>query len=242
VLTGRTPAEAATAEFKLADFKLPLELPVSLPSSLVRQRADIRAQEALMHRASAQVGVATADMLPRVTLGVGYGSAASKPSDLFGPGSAVWSLAAGITQPIFQGGMLRAKRDAAVAAYDQAAAQYRQTVLTAFQNVADSLTALDNDAQALKAQHEAMTAAQASLDFADKQYAAGAVAYVNVLTQQQQFQQARIDYLRALASRYQDTVTLFQALGGGWWERSRDAQASNAMSASDDSSSAAHPK
>ena len=140
-------------------------------------------------------------------------------ASLLEPGSNVWTLTGGLTQPLFQGGALRAKRRAAIDAFDQAAAQYRLTVLQAFQNVADTLTALDNDAQALKAQVDALDSAQASLDLIRKQYQIGAVDSVMLLNAQQAYQRARLAYVRALASPYTDTVTLFQALGGGWWNR-----------------------
>jgi outer membrane protein TolC len=136
------------------------------------------------------------------------------------PGSNTWNIAAGITQPLFEGGTLRAKRRAAIDTYEESSAQYRLVVLQAFQNVADTLTALDNDAQALKAENDALNAAKASLDFIQRQYDDGAANYVALLTAQQTYQQARIASVRALASRYTDTVTLFQALGGGWWNRS----------------------
>jgi NodT family efflux transporter outer membrane factor (OMF) lipoprotein len=219
VLTGRLPHDAAPIEFDLSDLKLPEDLPISLPSKLVAQRPDIRAQEAMVHEASAAIGVATANMLPQVTLTGSYGDESLLFADLFKPGSGVWDLASGVTAPIFQGGTLRAKRRAAIDAYDQAAAAYRLTVLNAFQNVADTLTALENDAEALKADSDAVNAAKDSLDLIQRQYDAGAVNYVSLLTAQQLYQQARIAYVRALASRYTDTITLFQALGGGWWNR-----------------------
>lgn len=222
VLTGHVPRQARPVEFDLSDLKLPEDLPVSLPSKLVAQRPDIRAQEALLHRASAAVGVATTNMLPQVTLTGSYGDESLIFDSLFKPGSGVWDLASGVTAPIFQGGTLRARRRAAVDAYDQASAQYRLTVLNAFQNVADTLTALGNDAEALRVDADAVNAAKASLDLIQRQYDAGAVGYVSLLTAQQQYQQARIAYVRTLASRYTDTITLFQALGGGWWNR-RDA-------------------
>jgi NodT family efflux transporter outer membrane factor (OMF) lipoprotein len=151
VLTGHFPHDAAPVEVELSDLKLPEDVPVSLPSALVAQRPDIQAQQALIHEASAAVGVATANMLPQLTLTGSAGDESLIFASLFKPGSGVWDLAAGLTQPIFEGGTLRAKRRAAIDAYDQAAAQYQLTVLNAFQNVADTLTALDNDAQALKA-------------------------------------------------------------------------------------------
>jgi len=220
VLTGHFPREAASPDFTLSDLKLPQDLPVSLPSSLVAQRPDIQAQEALMHQASAAVGVATANLLPQLTLSGSVGDESLHSGNLFQPDSAVWNVAAGITQPLFEGGTLRAKRRAAVDTYDQASAQYRLTVLKAFQNVADTLTALEHDAQALNAEYDALSTAQTSLDLIQKQYDAGAVNYVSLLSAQQTYQQARLAYVKAVASRYIDTVTLFQALGGGWWNRS----------------------
>ena len=219
VLTGHFPHDMASVELDLSELKLPQDLPVSLPSSLVAQRPDIRAQEMLTRQASAAIGVATANMLPQLTLTGAYGGESLTLGSLLTPGSNVWSLGAGVTQPLFEGGTLRAKRRAAIDAYDQASAQYRLIVLQAFQNVADTLTALDNDAQALKAEYDAVNAAKASLDLIQKQYDDGAVNYVSLLTAQQTYQQARIAYVRAVASRYTDTVTLFQALGGGWWNR-----------------------
>jgi NodT family efflux transporter outer membrane factor (OMF) lipoprotein len=220
VLTGHFPHDQLPVEFDLSDLRLPQDVPVSLPSSLVTQRPDIQAQQALVHEASAAIGVATANMLPQLTLSGSAGDEALIFASLFQGGSGVWNMAAGLTAPVFEGGTLRAKRRAAIDAYDQATAQYRLTVLNAFQNVADTLTALDNDAQALKAEFEAVSAAQASLDLIQRQYDAGAVNYVSLLTAQQSYQQARIAYVRAVASRYTDTITLFQALGGGWWNRS----------------------
>ncbi len=220
VLTGRFPHDRAPAEFSLGDLKLPAEIPVSLPSQLVAQRPDVQSQQALLHEASAAIGVATANMLPQLTLGGGLGGDTLSFATLLKPDSAVWNVSAGITQPLYEGGTLAARRRAAVDAYDQAGAQYRTVVLNAFQNVADTLTALSNDALALKAQNDAVAAAQASLDLIQRQYDAGAVSYVTLLTAQQAYQQSRIAFVRAVANRYLDTVSLFQALGGGWWNRS----------------------
>lgn len=219
VLTGRPPHQSLPVRLELADLKLPQALPVSLPSSLVAQRPDIRLQELALHQASAAIGVATAAMLPQLTLSGARGGESLHTSDLFSPQAMIWNVTAGVAQPIFQGGTLRAKRRAAIDAYDQAAAEYRLTVLQALQNVADTLTALENDALALKAEYDAVNAAGASLALIQKQYDAGAVDYVSLLTAQQTYQQVRIAYVRALASRYTDTVSLFQALGGGWWNR-----------------------
>jgi NodT family efflux transporter outer membrane factor (OMF) lipoprotein len=224
VLTGQFPHDAVPVELTLSDLTLPQELPISVPSALIEQRPDIRQQEALLHQASAAVGVATANLLPQITLSASAGDESLLFSSLFKPGSGVWDVASGITAPIFQGGTLRAKRRAALDALDQAAAQYRLTVLNAFQNVADTLTALGHDAESLSAQSDALGAAKASLDLIQRQYDAGAVNYVSLLTAQQLYQQSRIDFVRATASRFTDTITLFQALGGGWWNRNDTAR------------------
>jgi NodT family efflux transporter outer membrane factor (OMF) lipoprotein len=219
LLTGRFPHDVTAPELKLADLNLPVDLPVSLPSSLVAQRPDIRAQAAILHEDSAAIGVATANMLPQLTLSGSFGGESLQFSTLLKPGANTWSIAGQIAQPLFQGGALRAKRRAAVDAFDQASAQYQLTVLQAFQNVADTLTALDNDAQALHEQYDALAASQASLALIQRQYDIGTANFVSLLTAQQSYQQTRIAYVRAQASRYTDTVTLFQALGGGWWHR-----------------------
>ncbi len=220
VLTGRSPRDAQPVELQLSDLNLPQDLPVSLPSSLVAQRPDIRQQAAVVHQMSANIGVATANMLPQLTLSsTDFGNVATKTSAWAEASAGIWSVGGQITAPLFEGGTLRAKRRAAVDAYDQAVAQYRLAVLKAFQGVADALTALQNDAQSLKAQRDAVEAAQASLDLTQRQYAVGAVDSATLLTAQNSYQQARLSYVVALASRYTDTVTLFAALGGGWWHR-----------------------
>ena len=221
VLVGRFPHDAAPVDFELSNLRLPQDLPVSLPSALVEQRPDIKAQEMVMRQANALVGVATANMLPQLTLQGSSGDQAALFRQVISSTASLWSIAGNLAQPIFEGGTLRAKRRQAIAAYDQAAAQYQQTVLNAFQNVADSLTALENDALSVNAQFDAQSAAKASLDLIQRQYDAGAVGYVSLLTAQQTYQQARIAYVQALAHRYADTVALFQSLGGGWWNRSK---------------------
>lgn len=220
LLAGRFPgASGMLPVFDLDGLTLPRELPVSLPSSLVRQRPDIRAAEALLHAASARIGVATANLYPQITLTGSLGSETSKVQDLFGRGTSVWGLGAGVLQPIFRGGELTAKRRAAVAAYSQAEAQYRGIVLQAFQNVADVLRALELDAQTLKAQADAEAAANASLDLARERFQLGAASYLVLLNAERQHQQARIGLVQAQAARFSDTAALFQALGGGWWNR-----------------------
>lgn len=219
VLVGKLPGEGGLPEFTLDSLALPEALPVSLPSALVRQRPDIRASEELLHQASAQVGVATAAQYPQFTLNGSYGSSSPTFSKLFEGDNAVWSLTAGLTAPIFNGGALRARTRAAQAAYDVAAAQYRQTLLTAFQNVADSLRALESDAEALKAQAESEALAAETLALAEEQYKLGAISYLVLLDAQRSFQQAHVSLVQAQAARYADTAALFQALGGGWWNR-----------------------
>jgi len=223
VLAGRPPSTETLPRFQLSDFSLPRSLPASLPSELVRQRPDILAAEALLHQASANVGVATAAMYPKLTLTGSYGAAALTPAGLFQSANTVWSLGAGLTQPLFHGGQLNAQRRAAVAAFDQANAQYQQTVLLAFQNVADALRALDNDAHALSAQAEAASAALASLELSQQQYRLGAVSYLTLLDAQRQHQQTVLSLVQAQAARYADTAALYQAVGGGWWNAQQDA-------------------
>jgi NodT family efflux transporter outer membrane factor (OMF) lipoprotein len=218
VLAGRFPSDAALPEFELDALTLPQDVPVSLPSSLVRQRPDIRAAEALWHRASAQVGVATANLYPQITLSGAFGSQTTQFSNLLG-GPSVWSIGAALLQPLFHGGALTAQRRAAIAAYDQAGAQYRETVLTAFQEVADTLRALETDARTLQAQAEAERLASATLDLTRRQRELGAVNYLALLVAQRQYEFARIALVQAQATRYADTAALFQALGGGWWNR-----------------------
>ena len=220
LFTGRSPRDAAPVELGLSDLTLPQDLPVSLPSALVAQRPDIRQQAALVHQMSANIGVATANMLPQLTLSpASLGNASTQAASLAEASSGIWSIGAQISSPLFEGGMLRARRRAAIAAYDQALAQYRLVVLQAFQSVADALSALQNDAQGLKAQRDALDAAQSSLDLSQRQYAVGAVDQVTLLQAQQSYQSTRLNYVLALANRYSDTVTLFAALGGGWWHR-----------------------
>jgi len=226
VYLGKLPSERETTDFDLGELLLPQEIPLSLPSELARQRPDIRAAEASLHQASAQIGVATANLYPQVSIAGGYGSQANTFGDLFS--DKIWNIGANISQPLFHGGTLTAQRRAAIAAFDQASADYRLTVLTAFQNVADALTALQSDAQIVQAQHEALASAQGSLSITEKQYALGGVSYLNLLIAQRVYQQARIDYSQALASRYQDTAALFQALGGQWQATNTDVAAASA--------------
>jgi NodT family efflux transporter outer membrane factor (OMF) lipoprotein len=217
VLLGRLPSDMPATEFALADLELPQELPLTLPSLLVEQRPDIRAAEAQLHAASAQIGVATANMLPQLSLSGSLGTIST--GAIFQPGTGVWSLGGSLVQPLFEGGTLLHRKRATEAAFDQAAAQYRQTVLIAFQNVADSLRALELDADALNAQLAAERAAADSLTVARRQFELGSGTYLTLLNAEQTYQQAHITLVEAQAARFSDTAALFQALGGGWWNR-----------------------
>ncbi len=217
-LLGRAPAELPDANLDLADLQLPAQLPLSLPSRLVEQRPDVRAAEAQLHAASAQVGVAEANRLPKFTLSANAGSAPTNIGDLFRDGTVFWNLAADVSQPLFNAGSLKHQQRTAEAALDAAKAQYRGTVIAALQNVADTLQALKSDADALQAAQRAEQAATRSLAIAQKQYALGDIDHLAVLQAEQAQQQAAIARVQAQAGRYGDTAALFQALGGGWWQ------------------------
>jgi NodT family efflux transporter outer membrane factor (OMF) lipoprotein len=219
VFAGRLPSDNELPEFDLDSLELPADLPVSLPSSLVRQRPDVCASEAVLHEASAQIGVATADLLPQFTLSGSGGWEGVSLSTLLSAPNEVWSLGAGVLQPIFHGGALRAKRREAIAAFDAARAQYQQTVLNAFLNVADALRALDADAQTLRVQAVADSFAGQTYHLVAQQYRLGAVSYLALLDAQRSYTAARLALVQARAARYADTAALFTALGGGWWNR-----------------------
>jgi len=218
-LAGQFPSQGAGGAFELASLKLPQDLPVSVPADLVTQRPDVRQAEADLHDASAKIGIAVANRLPNITLSAATGSSALAINQLFTTGTGFWSLGADLTAPIFQGGALLHQERAARAGYAQAAAQYRSTVLTACENVADTLAALAEDAEELKAAAAAADAAKATLDLAQRQWQAGYASFLALLSAEQAYQQARIGLVQAQASRYADTAALFQALGGGWWHR-----------------------
>ncbi len=216
---GAYPADFHDPDFNLAQLHLPHRLPVSLPSELVRQRPDIREAAAVLHQDTAAVGVATANMLPQITLSGSVGHEALTAASLFTPETLLWNLAAGVVQPLFEGGSLFYQRRAAIATMRAAAATYQDTVILAFQNVSDVLVSLTNDARALQADRAAETATRESLDVAEAQYRAGAVPYTTVLTAEQSYEKSVIIRIQATAQRYADTAALFQALGGGWWQR-----------------------
>ncbi|HMD27145.1 MAG TPA: TolC family protein, partial [Steroidobacteraceae bacterium] len=204
-------------KFELASLTLPEDLPVSLTSALVAQRPDVLQAEANLHDASAKIGIAIANRLPNIVLTANAGSTAAAMDQLFTSGTGFWGVGAAATAPLFQGGMLLHQERAAKAAYVQAAEQYRSTVLSAFQNVADTLTALDQDAEGLKAAAAAADAAKVTLDLAQRQLQVGYAGYLSLLNAEQAYQQGVINLVQAQASRYADTAALFQALGGGWW-------------------------
>jgi NodT family efflux transporter outer membrane factor (OMF) lipoprotein len=218
-LTGRFPNENLIERFTLADLRLPQELPLSLPSKLVEQRPDVRAAEANLHSASALVGVATANQLPQITLNLGLNTQSLSTDTLFGPGLTGNTVGASLLQTIFDGGALAAKKRAAQAGLEQADAQYRSIVLTAFRNVSDVLRALEYDALALKASVDAERAAATSFEIARRRLELGDTTYVVVLLAELTYRQALLGRVQAQANRYTDTAALFQALGGGWWNR-----------------------
>jgi len=220
VLIGRFPSQQPAEKFELASLHLPPELPVSLPSKLVEQRPDVQSAEAQLHAASASIGVAVAARLPQFTLAPSVGLASNQIDTMFmTPGTAFWTLVGTVTQTVFDAGTLLHKERAAVAAFDEAAAMYRSTVITAFQNVADALHAVQSDAETLKAAVAAESAAFKSLEIARRQLQLGAISYLGLLTAQTTYQTALIALVQAQAARYADTAALFQALGGGWWNR-----------------------
>jgi len=214
---GRLPDADRGEHVTLAELHLPDRLPVSLPSALVRQRPDIRQAEATLHQATATVGVGVANLLPQITLSGGYG--ASGTGNLFSPGTIVWNATSEVTQKLIDGGTLYHTKEADVATFEQDIATYKGTVIKAFQNVADSLRAIQYDAATLKAQAEAEKAASDSLAMAIEQFKTGAVPYANVITAQQSYLNARISRISAQAARFSDSAALFQSLGGGWWNR-----------------------
>ena len=221
-LLGQLPSSEPAEAFQLSDLTLPTELPVSVPSKLVEQRPDVRQAEETLHAASAAVGVAIADMLPQFTIDGDLGSSALKLGQLFSPYTGFWDTGASLTQTLFDAGALIHKKRAADAALDQAAAQYRTAVILGCQNVADTLHALQSDAEALKASADAERAAKRSFDLAQRQRELGTISMVAVLNAEQTYQQAELAFVQAEASRYSDTAGLFQALGGGWWNRKEE--------------------
>jgi NodT family efflux transporter outer membrane factor (OMF) lipoprotein len=231
-LIGQMPANEPEAIFTLADLSLPQQIPLSLPSKLVEQRPDIRAAEENLHAASAAIGVAVAARLPDFTLSADIGSMANIFDKLFTPGSGFWSIGGSAAQTFFDAGALADKENATRDAFTGVSAQYRKTVLAAFQNVADTLHALQSDAEGLNAKAEAEKAAADSLSLIKVQFSSGAVSVAELLNAEQSEEQAKVALVQAKAQRYADTAALFAALGGGWWNRDTSAVADNNFSAS----------
>jgi NodT family efflux transporter outer membrane factor (OMF) lipoprotein len=218
VLVGRFPVEWSPPDFDLTEFTLPADLPVSLPSRLVRQRPDILAAEAQLHAASAAVGVAAAQLYPSLTLTASIGTESASTATLFDAANHMSSVIAGLTAPLFRGGALTAQKQGAIDAFQASAASYKQTVLQAFAQVADTLRALEHDAELVAATQSALQASQASLELQRLSYAAGKSSLLQLLDAERADQQARLAYTRAQASRYQDSAALLVAMGGGWWD------------------------
>ncbi|MGH6829118.1 MAG: efflux transporter outer membrane subunit [Rhizomicrobium sp.] len=224
-LAGRLPADGIAQTFTLGSFTLPVELPVSLPAKLVGQRPDIRIAEANLHAASAELGVAIANMLPTLTLTAADGTVGTELGQLFAAGNGFWSIGAGLTQPLFDGGTLLHKSRAARAMLEEMGAQYRATVIAALQNVADGLHAVQSDGDNLKAAAAAANAAERQFSIARTELGLGQIDRLSLLTAEQSYFQARLALAQAQAGRLADTAALFQALGGGWWHRTDDIQA-----------------
>jgi len=221
-LLGRLPSDEPADTFRLDDLTLPTDLPVSVPAKLIEQRPDVRQAEENLHAASAAVGVAIANMLPNLAISGNIGTTGLAMQQLFGPNTGFWSIGGSLTQTLFDAGALLHKKRAADAALDQAAAQYRSAVILACQNVADSLRALQADADAVKASADAQRAAKKTFDLAQHQRELGTITWVAVLIAEQAYNLAELALVQAEANRYSDTAGLFQALGGGWWNRTEE--------------------
>lgn len=239
-LVGATPDQALEQTFTLTSLQLPQQLPMSLPSKIVEQRPDVRAAEAQLHYASAQAGVAIANTLPQFAISAGLGGMASTPDWMFRTGGGFFNLAASVSQTLFDGGTLRARSRAAEQALLQAGAQYRSTVISALQNVADALYTVHSDANALQAAAKTVAAAQAMYELSRKQYQVGQIDYLSRLISEQNFQAANINLIQAQTNRLGDTAALFQALGGGWWNRHSATATPLSASASAVPASASH--
>jgi NodT family efflux transporter outer membrane factor (OMF) lipoprotein len=218
-LVGNLPNQDVPETFELDALQLPPQLPVSLPARIIEQRPDVRAAEAQLHAANAQVGVAIAAMLPQFSITGNVGGNADQFSWMFRSGGPFWTIVGGITQPVFQGGTLLHRERAAKAALQQAAAQYQSTVIAAYQNVADTLHASLSDADALAADVDAENSSKVTYDLTRRQLELGYVNYLALLSAETTYNQALLTRIQAQATRYGDTIALFQALGGGWWNR-----------------------
>jgi NodT family efflux transporter outer membrane factor (OMF) lipoprotein len=212
VLLGRSP-DNAPPPMKLADLKVPATVPVSVPSELLHQRPDILAAEAALKAAADEAGAATASMFPSLTLNASYGHGGFDWSTFTSQQGVIWSVAGSVTQPLFHGGALFARRRQYQANYDAAVGQYRQTVLSAFKNVADTLVSLDEDANTLTQTQRAESAARETHGDTEARYKLGATPYYATLTAGQQYQSSRVQVARARASRLADTAALFDSMG-----------------------------
>ncbi|WP_423064089.1 efflux transporter outer membrane subunit [Candidiatus Paracoxiella cheracis] len=217
VLVGQLPSQSHLPVLQLNLVNLPAKIPISVPSKLINHRPDVQQAEALLHEASANIGVATANLLPQINLSAGYGYLSTSLNTLFTPTNNLWSLAADLLQPIFHGTALIAQRRAAIDAFEAACQQYQETVLTAFQNVADALRALEIDAREYKAQQKAEISARSTYIVTKNRFKLGGKNYLDVLIAEQAYQKTRINRIKAEGQRFNDTAALFQALGGGWW-------------------------
>ncbi len=227
-LIGQLPTGVPPAGLELSDLKLPAKIPLSLPSRLVEQRPDVRMAQENMHAASAAIGVAVAQRLPNIILSADIGTMARVFSQLFSPGGGFWSFGASASEILFDAGALADKEQAARDAFDAAAAQYRKAVLSAFQNVADTLHALQSDAESLNAKADAERASSATLDLMRRKLEAGAISSADLLNAEQADLQNKVALIQARAQRYADTAALFTALGGGWWNRDKESPANTA--------------
>lgn len=216
VLLGEPPSQAGDTDLELATLRLPASLPLSLPAQIIRQRPDVLAAEAQVHAASAEVGVAVANRLPQFSISAQYGGSATQFSRMFTDDNVFWSLTGTVSQTLFDFGALKHHQRAAEAALDQAKAQYRNVALTAFQNVADTLYALDEDSKTLTAATQAEAATRKTRDLTQQQLQFGATNGLALLAAEQAYQQAVVTRIQAVAARYADTVALYQTLGGGW--------------------------
>src|SRR3979490_2866019 len=227
-LVGNLPNQELPETFELDALQLPPEMPLSLPAKIIEQRPNVRAADAQLHAASAEFGVAIAAMLPQLNITGSYGGNADQFNWLFRSGGPFWNLVGAVSQPLFQGGTLLHRKRAAKEGLKQAAAQYQSAVITAYQNVADTLHASLSDADALAAQVDAENAAKVTYDLTRRQMETGYINYLTLLSAETPYQQALLGRVQAQATRYGDSVALFQALGGGWWNRTAKTSANTA--------------
>ena len=217
VLAGQAPGRWAPSDFAIDELTLPENVPVSLPSELVHQRPDILASEALLHADSAAIGMATAQLYPSITLSASLSQEAQSLASLVRSASRAWDASAGVDAPLSRGGALRAQQRAAIDAYNAELATYQQTILLAFGQVADVLSALEHDAELVSASHRSVDIAGASLALQRSGYAAGKTSALQLIVAENTYSSARLGYVRAIGQRLSDTAQLFIALGGGWW-------------------------